>query len=665
MSENKRKNKELLTKYLTTHDKRAYDELFMNNIYLIHYVISHRLKISNSNKVKYDDFYSEGCLALDYAIKSFDISKIDEIQFSTFASTCIYHKLLNKIRDEKKFKNESIHFEDTLSQEDERTYGEIISNYENIPDDVVENEYFVKYRKQKVLQAISKLGDRDRRILELYHGFNDSEGLSQSEIAKIFNISQIQVSRILRRIYSNLKGELKEFDSYKVNDGKNNEKLNLFKYKEITHVDNDEDFDIKNSYLNELYTRYGKLKLIIAMDKLDFLQKEVLTLYYGIEKERMWATIDIANFLNADIEKIEEIVNRGNESLFNVLNFEVEDESNEEKKSISRDRKAVFLKKHSKEEITKAISELEENDREVLELYFGVNGPMIQPFEISKILNMNRLMCNSRIYSAFKRLEEKFNLVEVVVKNNTLDFLNYKYGKVKVKEVISSLEKEDNKLFTMYFYEARSTKEIATELNIKHSTLYVKLIEVIRKVEDNINSIGKNNNYNVLMKLFYKRLISKDSKVIKEAISKLRYKEKDLVKFIINNPNLSLTDIAIKLNVEEFYFKLVLERIINELNDEIRNINEKSLSEDELICKRRNEFMSLLINDDERLIKEKMNCLSNNEYKILSLYYGIEGSCFIDDIAKIINVDRWDVKNMIKASIFKLNKLLVKGNHKK
>lgn len=664
MSENKRKNKELLTKYLTTHDKSAYDELFMANTYLINYVISRRFNISNNDKTKYEDFYSEGCLALDYAIKSFDILKIDEIQFSTFAITCIYHKLLNKIRDEKKLKNESSHLEDTIGKEDERTYGEMISNCQNIPDDVVENEYFVKYRKQKVLKAINKLGERDRRILELYHGFDDNERLSQSEIASIFNISQIQVSRILRRIYNLLKGELKEFDSRKVSD-ENNDNEKLFKYKEITYVDNDEDFGLKTEYLNELYDIYGKLKLVIAMDKIDFLQREVLTLYFGIEKERMWAIVDIANFLNTDVEKIEEIVNKGNERLFNILNFEIDDKSNEEKKNASRDRKQIFLKKHSKEEIAKAISELEENDREVLELYFGVNGPMIKPFKISKILNMNRLMCNSRIYSAFNRLEQKFDFVEEVVKDTTLDFLNYKYGEVKVKEAVFSLDKEDKKLFNMYFCDSKSTKEIASELNIKHSVFYIKLISVIRKVEGNINSIGKNSNYKGLIKLFYRRFISKDSKVINKAISRLRYKEKDLIRFIINNPNLLMTDIAIKLHVEEFYFKLALERIVNEINDEIRDINDESLSESDLIYKRRNEFISLLVNDNESIIMEKLNCLTNKERKILSLYYGIDGACFVDDIAKILNVDRYEVRNVIKTSIFKLNKLLVKGNPKK
>ncbi len=60
-----------------------------------------------------------------------------------------------------------------------------------------------------VADALETLDDRDRLVLRLRF----EEGLSQSEIAARIGISQMHVSRLLRRAYERIRDELGEVES--------------------------------------------------------------------------------------------------------------------------------------------------------------------------------------------------------------------------------------------------------------------------------------------------------------------------------------------------------------------------------------------------------------------------------------------------------------------
>ena len=69
----------------------------------------------------------------------------------------------------------------------------------------------VELSRRSVLSVLSLLPARDRRIIQLKY----YEGFSQTEIAAIEGVNKATVTKLLNRIYKNMKGILKNFE----NDG--------------------------------------------------------------------------------------------------------------------------------------------------------------------------------------------------------------------------------------------------------------------------------------------------------------------------------------------------------------------------------------------------------------------------------------------------------------
>lgn len=197
---------------------------------------------------EYDEIFQVGCIGLIKAVNNFDSSF--QVKFSTYAVPMIIGEIRRFIRDDgimrisRSIKTNiiTIHFakEELEAKLHREPTIEEISNYCNIDKEEVilatEAALNVNYLYDTVHQddgaavllidkisekniqndnildklalkeAISQLEDRERKIIILRY-FKDK---TQKEVAKMLGISQVQVSRIEKRVLSIMKEKLKE-----------------------------------------------------------------------------------------------------------------------------------------------------------------------------------------------------------------------------------------------------------------------------------------------------------------------------------------------------------------------------------------------------------------------------------------------------------------------
>ena len=213
----------------------------------LHLVTSLSKKFLNRG-YEYDEIFQVGCIGLIKAVNNFDSSF--QVKFSTYAVPMIIGEIRRFIRDDgimrisRSIKTNiiTIHFakEELEAKLHREPTIEEISNYCNIDKEEVilatEAALNVNYLYDTVHQddgaavllidkigekniqndnildklalkeAISQLEDRERKIIILRY-FKDK---TQKEVAKMLGISQVQVSRIEKRVLSIMKEKLKE-----------------------------------------------------------------------------------------------------------------------------------------------------------------------------------------------------------------------------------------------------------------------------------------------------------------------------------------------------------------------------------------------------------------------------------------------------------------------
>ena len=78
-------------------------------------------------------------------------------------------------------------------------------------DEDIDDTIALKSQVKKLYEAMEKkLGQREKKVLQLRYGLGESEPVTQREIAKLLNISRSYVSRIEPKALGKLKGELGE-----------------------------------------------------------------------------------------------------------------------------------------------------------------------------------------------------------------------------------------------------------------------------------------------------------------------------------------------------------------------------------------------------------------------------------------------------------------------
>ncbi len=187
---------------LETDEEQARQILITHNLRLVVYIA----KKFESTGIGIEDLVSIGTIGLIKAVKTFCPSK--NIKLATYASRCIENEILMFLRKTSQYKNE-VSIDEPLNIDwdgNELLLSDILGTDEDTVNGGIENEA----EKNILLEAVERLPDREKCIMQMRFGLIDGKEKTQKEVADIIGISQSYISRLEKRIIKKLRRELEK-----------------------------------------------------------------------------------------------------------------------------------------------------------------------------------------------------------------------------------------------------------------------------------------------------------------------------------------------------------------------------------------------------------------------------------------------------------------------
>lgn len=182
-------------------DDYARSKLIEHNLRLVVFLAK---KYENTG-IDLEDLVSIGTIGLIKGVNTYKLDK--NIKLATYASRCIDNEILMFLRKNKKRKTE-VSFEDSLSYDaegNELHLEDILGTEPDIVTKGIEQEN----EKKLLSMEISKLNARDKQIMTLRYGLDNTEEMTQKDVANVLGISQSYISRIEKKVIKKLKGLIK------------------------------------------------------------------------------------------------------------------------------------------------------------------------------------------------------------------------------------------------------------------------------------------------------------------------------------------------------------------------------------------------------------------------------------------------------------------------
>ena len=167
--------------WIEEHSDYAKEQVVLNNVGMVGIV----LKSLNLNPLD-EDLFSVGLIGLVKAVNTFNQDK--GVKFSTYAMSVIRNEIFMIRRKKRIIPAHSLSETYQLKNGDLSNFSEAIADSKRFEEEDIEN---VQMKK-----ALSALNDREKKIISL-----SMDGKTQMEIAEVCDISQPQVSRIIKSIY--------------------------------------------------------------------------------------------------------------------------------------------------------------------------------------------------------------------------------------------------------------------------------------------------------------------------------------------------------------------------------------------------------------------------------------------------------------------------------
>ncbi len=177
-------------------DETAKNKLIEHNLRLVVFLA----KKYESTGYDIEDLVSIGSIGLIKGINTYKIDK--NIKLATYASRCISNEILMYIRKNKKSKQE-VSLDDTLNYDAEGNELKL-SDVLGTENDLVDKEFEKKVNKEFLNREIENLSQRDKQIMTLRYGLNNTREYTQKEVAVMLGISQSYISRIEKKVINNL-----------------------------------------------------------------------------------------------------------------------------------------------------------------------------------------------------------------------------------------------------------------------------------------------------------------------------------------------------------------------------------------------------------------------------------------------------------------------------
>ena len=178
-------------------EPEARDVLIEHNLRLVVYIA----KRFENTGTGIEDLISIGTLGLIKAINTFRADK--SIKLATYASRCIENEILMYIRKRSGQRCE-VSMDEPLNVDwdgNELLLSDVLGSDE----DSVAYELEQREEREAVRSAVAALAPRERELIELRYGLCGGEELTQKEVADRMGISQSYISRLEKRILSQLR----------------------------------------------------------------------------------------------------------------------------------------------------------------------------------------------------------------------------------------------------------------------------------------------------------------------------------------------------------------------------------------------------------------------------------------------------------------------------
>jgi RNA polymerase sporulation-specific sigma factor len=180
-------------------DRDVCGVLIEHNLRLVVYIA----KKFDNTRVGIEDLVSIGTIGLIKAVNTFDPGR--RIKLATYASKCIENEILMFLR--RNPPRAEVSFDEPLNVD--------WDGNELLLSDVLGTDANVTYREleeevDRILlrKAMTKLSDREQKIMQLRFGLGDGQERTQKEVADRLGISQSYISRLEKRIIKRLRQEM-------------------------------------------------------------------------------------------------------------------------------------------------------------------------------------------------------------------------------------------------------------------------------------------------------------------------------------------------------------------------------------------------------------------------------------------------------------------------
>ena len=185
---------------LSEGDNEVKSVLIEHNLRLVVYIAR---KFDNTG-VDTEDLVSVGTIGRIKAVNSFVPEK--NIKLATYASRCIENEILMYLRRIVRLRLE-VSLDEPLNVDfdgNELLMSDVLGTDPDLVSKNIENTV----EKQLLWEAINKLSQREKTIMEMRFGLTGTEEKTQKEVADMMGISQSYISRLEKKIILRLKKEI-------------------------------------------------------------------------------------------------------------------------------------------------------------------------------------------------------------------------------------------------------------------------------------------------------------------------------------------------------------------------------------------------------------------------------------------------------------------------
>ncbi|MBQ8749530.1 MAG: sigma-70 family RNA polymerase sigma factor [Clostridia bacterium] len=180
------------------------NKLIEHNLRLVIYIA----KKFECAGVESEDLVSIGAIGLIKAVKSYNYDK--KIKLATYASRCIENEILMYFRKLVKYKGD-VSIDEPLNVDydgNELLLSDLLTNDE----DGLGKQMEMEEEKVELYNAINRLNQTEKMIMEMRFGLNGEKELTQKQVADELGISQSYISRLEKKIFGKIRKDLSKYN---------------------------------------------------------------------------------------------------------------------------------------------------------------------------------------------------------------------------------------------------------------------------------------------------------------------------------------------------------------------------------------------------------------------------------------------------------------------